>query len=62
MAHELLQGGMFFEQHVVSLLKLSICILYVILVQVLCMYGACVEVRMSKKARLECKANSEASG
>jgi hypothetical protein len=57
MAHDLLQGGMFFKQCAVSLLKLSICILYVILAQVLCMHGACVEVRMSKRARLECKAD-----
>ena len=52
---------MFFEQCVVCPLKLSIFILDVILVQVLCMYGACVEVCMSKRARLEHEAGLEAS-
>jgi hypothetical protein len=59
--YDLLQGRMFFEQCVVSLLKLNICILGVVLVQVLCMYGASAEFCMRERARLKHEADLEAS-
>jgi len=59
--YDLLQGQMFFEQCVVSLLKLNICILGVVLVQVLCLYGTSAEFCMRERARLKHEADLEAS-